>query len=321
MRYRILEKIIPVVILFSAAAPLPVSGQYREYAVQGIVVDTDTRPLAGVEVVLLDKNTSRRYQVTTNKKGRFSVVGIPHAYYHVTISKKGYETRLLEWDLTAPQERIQKVEVETIILATEEQTARAARSKEAKARLDEATAKMRAGEVEAAMAILKQMITDDCEDANALYLLGVAYNRQKMSGDALAVLKRVTELSPDFAGAYHQLGLAAQQMGDDDGALDYYERALEKDPRFVESLYNSGLILFVRGKIDDALQRFLKALDERPGEPEFLEMAGRCYTNKGEFGKALELLEKARAGYKNHDKIAFLDDLIAKLKEQIKKAG
>jgi tetratricopeptide (TPR) repeat protein len=48
-------------------------------------------------------------------------------------------------------------------------------------------------------------------------------------------------------------------------------------------------------------------------------MAGRCYTNQGKFEKAIECLEKAKAGYTDQERVKFLDDLIAKLKEQIKK--
>ena len=51
-----------------------------------------------------------------------------------------------------------------------------------------------------------------------------------------------------------------------------------------------------------------------------LEMAGRCYINRANFEKAIDYLEKAKAGYAaDPEKVKFLDDLIAKLKEQIKK--
>lgn len=307
------------VLLLWPDSALPVRGQYREYAVQGFVVDTANKPLAGVEVVILDKNTARRYRVTTDRNGKFNLVGIPHAYYNVTVRKNGYETRMLEWDLSAPQERIQKVEIEAIVLASEEQVAAAARSKEAKAMLEAALVEMKAGKVEGAVEILNKMAGAYPDDSNALYLLGVGLNRLGRYDEAVDVLKRVTKMVPDFAGAYHQLGLAAQAEGNRPAALENYDRALEKDRRFVESLYNSGLILFQDGRIDEALERFKRALEERPGEAEFLEMAGRCYTNKGEFAAALEYLEKARAASKDPEKIAFLDGLIGKLKEQIKR--
>jgi hypothetical protein len=42
--------------------------------------------------------------------------------------------------------------------------------------------------------------------------------------------------------------------------------------------------------------------------------------NQANFEKAVECLEKAKAGYSDQEKVKFLDDLILKLKEQIKKS-
>jgi tetratricopeptide (TPR) repeat protein len=80
-----------------------------------------------------------------------------------------------------------------------------------------------------------------------------------------------------------------------------------------------GLVLFGLGRIDEALPRFEQALALRPDDPAYLEMAGRCYINKADFPKAVEYLEKAKAGTTDPDRIKFLEDLIATLKAQIKK--
>jgi tetratricopeptide (TPR) repeat protein len=72
-------------------------------------------------------------------------------------------------------------------------------------------------------------------------------------------------------------------------------------------------------RVDEALPRFEKALSIKPDDPAYLEMAGRCYIHQANFEKAIEYLEKAKAGYTDEEKIKFLDGLIVKLKEQIKK--
>ena len=64
---------------------------------------------------------------------------------------------------------------------------------------------------------------------------------------------------------------------------------------------------------------FEKALVLRPDDPAYLEMAGRCYINKADFPKAIDYLEKAKAGTVDADRIKFLADLIDTLKAQIKK--
>jgi tetratricopeptide (TPR) repeat protein len=115
------------------------------------------------------------------------------------------------------------------------------------------------------------------------------------------------------------LAVCYQQQKDFEKALEYYQKTLDLDPNNPDAAYNSGLILFGLNRIDEALASFEKALSLRPDDPAYLEMAGRCYINQANFEKAIEYLEKAKAGYTDQEKLKFLDDLIAKLKEQIKK--
>lgn len=78
------------------------------------------------------------------------------------------------------------------------------------------------------------------------------------------------------------------------------------------------MILFGMSRIDEARVLFDKALTLKPDDPDILEMASRCYINSGEFAKAIEYLEKAKSGVKDPDKLKFLTDLIATLKDKIK---
>jgi tetratricopeptide (TPR) repeat protein len=319
MRSTIISLATAGLVLTLVLSPAPASGQYREYYLHGLVVDTNNQPLAGAEVLIQDMATTRNYRVMTDKKGVFSIVGIPHGRYLATIKKAGFQTRTAEWDFSQPQDRIQKIEIETIVLASEAQVRKVEELKQAEARFKEATEKIRQGDLDGAIASLQAMIAANPADSNAYFLVGICYNRKKMPDEALAALAKVVALAPDFAGTYHQMGIAHQARGDQDQALEAYEKAIAKDPGLVDSLYNAGLILFGRSRIDEALAYFEKALALKPADPDLLEMAGRCYTNRGEFAKAVEYLEKAKAAVQEPEKVKFLAELIARLREQIKK--
>jgi tetratricopeptide (TPR) repeat protein len=95
---------------------------------------------------------------------------------------------------------------------------------------------------------------------------------------------------------------------------------MDLDPSNPDTPFNSGLVLFELNRVDEALACFEKTLSMKPADPASLEMAGRCYINRANFEKAIDYFEKAKAGYAaDPEKIKFLDDLITKLKEQIKK--
>lgn len=293
--------------------------QYREYYIYGTVVDADNQPVTGVEINLQDINTSRSYKISTDKKGQYKIVGLPHGIYQVTISKEGYKTQTTEWNFSTPQDRIQKVEIEPIVMATEEQIQKVERAKQAQEDFNEATRKVQQGDFDGAIDILKNVIQENQQDANAYYLLGISYLKKKMLPEAIEALTRTTELVPSFAPAYHQIGAAYGEKGEEDKTIEFYDKALELNPMSPDSLYNKGLILFEQNRVPEALTLFERAIKVNPDDPEFLEMAGRCSIHQGDFARAIDYLEKAKGLYKGQEKIEFLEQLITKLKEQIKK--
>jgi Flp pilus assembly protein TadD len=320
MKQRVSGFMLAGAILAGLFLARPALGQYREYYILGKVVDPQKQPLEGVEITLRDEATSRGYSMKTKKDGTFKFAGLPHGVYKVAFKKEGYAVKEDEWKFTESQLNIQKVEIPPVILASEELIQQTNRLKEAEAAIKGAAEKIRQGDFDGALAVLKGVLDKNPKDPNALYLSGVAHLKKGQASVAAPEFAQVTELSPKFAPAHYQLGVCFQQMKETDKALESYAKAMELDPGNPDSPYNAGFILFGMNRVDDALPLFEKSLAIRPDDPAALEMAGRCYIHQANFAKAVEFLEKAKAGYaKDPEKVKFLDDLIAKLKEQIKK--
>jgi tetratricopeptide (TPR) repeat protein len=318
MRHRKARFSVTLVLAAGLALALPALSQFREYYFHGKVLDTQKRPLEGVEIDLRDVATSRSYSVKTNKNGEFRLAGLPHGTYKVVFKKDGYATKEDEWKFEKPQEKMQKTEIPDVVLVSAAQVRQQEELKEAQGKVKEATEKIRQQDFDGAIAILKDTLQKSPSDINALYLLGVAYSKKKMYPEAIDALTQVTKASPNFAPAAFELAICYQQQHDLDKALEFYRKTSELDPGNPDAVYNSGLILFGQNRVPEALAFFEKALALSPADPVYLEMAGRCYINQADFPKAIEYLEKAKAGYKDPERIEFIDGLIAKLKEQIK---
>jgi tetratricopeptide (TPR) repeat protein len=319
MRYPLFRAFLVLIVLSALAQVHPAYGQYREYYFYGQVLDLQKNPLPGVEIVLRDLATSRSYSIKTNSKGEFRLAGLPHGVYAVVFKKEGYAPKEDEWRFETPQETMQKVEIPPVILISQEQVQEAQRLKEMQGVVKEASDKIGQQDFDRAIALLKGALEKDPKDINALYLLGLSYTRKKMYPEAVDALTRVIEASPKFPPAYFELAVCYQQQDDLDKALEFYQKNLDLDPKNADAAYNSGLILFKQNRVDEALVLFEKALALRPDDPVYLEMAGRCHINQAHYEKAMEYLEKAKAGYTDQERIKFLDDLIEKLKEQVKK--
>lgn len=309
-----------LVVLFGIVMVFPGFGQYREYYAYGKVVDIKKMPLEGVEITIREVNTDLSFTVKTKKDGGFKFAGLPHGIYKVVFKKEGFAVKKDEWKFEKPQDKMQKFEFPPIILATQEFVQESERMKEAAAGVKDAAEKVRLGDYDTAISELKAILDKSPKDSNALYLIGMAYLKKKMWPEAIPPFLQVVDMSPKFAAAYYQLGVCYQQQKDPQKALECYQKATDLDPSNPDIPYNSGLVLFGLNRIDEALVCFEKALSLKPDDPASLEMAGRCYINRADFPKAIEYLEKAKAGYAaDQEKVKFLDDLIAKLKEQIKK--
>ena len=307
-------------VLTVLVTPITGLGQYREYYVTGRIVDTQQKLLEGVEVSLRDARTGRVYSLTTKKDGAFKFAGLPHAVYKVWFEKKGYASKEVEWNFEKPQDAMVKVDIPPITLATLEGVLEGQRLKEAESAGKAAAEKIRLGEYDAAISELTTILKKNPKDANALYLLGMAYLKKKKWAEAAVPFSTLARLSPAFAAVYYQLGICYQQQKEPEKALEQYRKAMELDPANPDCPFNSALILFELNRVDEALVLFEKALALKPDDPAALEMAGRCCIHQSKFEKAIDYLEKARSGYAaDTDKVMFLDGLIAKAKEQIKK--
>lgn len=298
---------------------IPGPAQYREYYFHGRVVDTQKNPIQGAEIDLRDVATSRSYSFKTNKKGEFKFAGLPHGTYKVVFKKEGYATKEDEWRFETPQETMQKTEIPDVVLVSLAQVEKQEQLKELQGTVKEAAEKLRLKDLDGAIALLKGALEKTPDDVNALYLLGISYSRKNLYPEAIEALSRVAAANPKFAPAVFELAVCYQQRNDIDKALELYQKTAELDPSNPDAAFNSGLILFGKNKVEEALAFFEKALSLRPDDPAYLEMAGRCLINQADFPKAIEYLEKAKAGYTDPDRIKFLDDLITKLKDQIKK--
>jgi tetratricopeptide (TPR) repeat protein len=319
MKYRTIILLGLVAVIMAIIQVLPASAQYREYYLYGKILDTQKIPIEGVQIDLRDVATSRGYSMKTDKKGEFKFAGLPHGVYQVVFSKEGFAQKMDEWKFETPQDTMQKVEIPALTLISQTQVEEVQRLKEVESGIKESADKIRQGDLDGAIAQLKGMLDKNPKDANALYLIGMAYVKKQMFPEATGAFLHVAEMAPKFAAAFHQLGVCYQQQDQPEKALEYYRKTIDMDPGNTDAFYNSGLILFKLSRVDEALDRFEKAVTLKPDDPAFLEMAGRCYINKADYAKAIEYLERAKTGYNDPERTKFFDELIATLKTQIKK--
>ncbi len=302
--------------LVMALAATAALAQSREYRVSGTVLDTDKRPIAGAAVEMRERTSRTAFRVTSDERGAFRMIGMPHGIYDVKVAKPGYRTRTDEWNLSEPQDSLKRVEINPYVLMSEGQVAEVARNTRLRAELDEALGLIRKEESAAALVVLEKMLAEEPDDANAHYLTGLCQMQQGQFEPAAASLRRAAELSPGFAAAHTNLAICYEKLKDTKSALASYEKTLVLEPDNLIALYNTGALRYNAGEAAAALSYFERILKTRPDDDRALEMAGYCELQALQYTKALAYLERARPLITDAERAAAMDEILKDLRRR-----
>ncbi len=175
----------------------------------------------------------------------------------------------------------------------------------ASASLETAQAHMDAEEYEAAKQALEQIVESDDQNAEAHFLLGLAYFNLQEYSKAEEFFNRALDLDPDRAAAvHHNLGVLAYQMGEMNTAVQEFQSALEIDSKDPDTHYQLGaaylVMAFPMGAmepeaeyIEKSQAEFERALELAPNKPEALVGLANVYMFQNQIAEAIELLEQA----------------------------
>lgn len=163
--------------------------------------------------------------------------------------------------------------------------------------LDDALARHRAGELDAAEAVYRAVAGDDAapatEAARAWHLWGVAALHR---GDPAAAEKRLGEAvgrDPAQPRYWNNFGVAAQNRGDAAAALERFVRAVTLDPAFPEAAYNKAAALQALGRLDEAEDAYRAALALAPGHAAARNNLGAVLKSLGRPEEAAQAFEAA----------------------------
>jgi len=183
------------------------------------------------------------------------------------------------------------------------------------------------GEPSTAVRLLSESLVLNPNQANAQYLLGIAFGNLQLYSQAIlayeaslrldpnqpdALLNKGTshkavdefneaercfrmalQIDPDHAGSCSALATVLDQKGRTDAAEEYAKRAAEKDPSTVRFIISYANILRKLRRYDDAEQVYRSALTRMPNDPILHCELGSVLRSQNKFDDAIELYEKA----------------------------
>lgn len=173
--------------------------------------------------------------------------------------------------------------------------------------LDLMRLQIEAGDYATAAQGLEAWIAQNSDDAEAHFLLGLAYFNTGNYDKARTAFERTLALDPQRAAAvHHNLGALAYQLGELETAVEEFKVALEADPDDSDTHYQLGATYLVMALPADSLTpdeamvkqaqtEFEKALELSPGKVEALVGMGNVHLLQSQVQEAIEVLEQAVA--------------------------
>ncbi len=154
------------------------------------------------------------------------------------------------------------------------------------------------GKPQAAVACLenavKQLPPDQAEPVQAA--LGIAYAENGELDKALATLKELVAAQPDSADAHFNLGLVYARTGqprDEEGAVTEFREALRLDPGMDSARIALGRALVSRHDYSDAVPVLLEFTRRQPKDPQGFHVLGQAYQGLKRSDAAVNALGRA----------------------------
>ena len=153
----------------------------------------------------------------------------------------------------------------------------------------------RAGRLEEAEAIYREILRRDPRHLEALRLLALVAMSAEHHGQAEKLLQRAVEIAPDFLAAWIDLSRAQLERLDLEGALASIERAFNLNPRSASVHVNLANVQARSGRHDQAIETYRRTIELNPDMPAGYLGLGNALKTVGRQAEAIEAYRCATA--------------------------
>ncbi len=291
------------------------TAQGQRGTLQGQVKDQEGKPLRDVQVRIEGLNSKIRYELKTDKGGRYFHIGVdPYVTYRIVVTKEGYWT---EDSVGVRASRSQSGGINNFTMqpgrstpAEMSQTERDTLVQELK-QAEELKKKVKAIDEshKLAMRMVDEGRYEDAEKAFRRVVelqptlsptwanLGHVYTKLKQPSDAVAAYQRAIVLDPGNATLYQDLGHVYSDMGNSKKATEMYEKGAQlagsQDPKKVaQSQYFIAANHLNSGRNSEAMEFLRKTLAADPEHGDAHFYLGVLLLQQNRMEEALDHLEK-----------------------------
>jgi len=151
----------------------------------------------------------------------------------------------------------------------------------------------RAGRLDEAEAIYRQILSAEPRHADCIHLLGMIQHERGRNDAAVRLIRLAIAMRPAEAAYHSNLGIVFQAAGQPHEAAACFERALALKPDWAELYTNLGNVLEASGRLEEAAANHEHALLLKPDLSEAHCNLGNAKQAQGKLNEAVACYERA----------------------------
>jgi Flp pilus assembly protein TadD len=139
---------------------------------------------------------------------------------------------------------------------------------QAYAKSDFADQKLAAGDTQQAIALYREALVANPQDASLAYKLAMACDKAGDPVNERAALDQALQIDPNMAEAHNQLGYLASRAQDTTAAEEQFRLAVGASPKYAKAWVNLAATLYLESKLPEAKEAVDRALQLEPSNPQ-----------------------------------------------------
>ncbi|MFQ6083967.1 MAG: tetratricopeptide repeat protein, partial [Candidatus Aminicenantia bacterium] len=281
-----MKKLLIVSIIVSLV--IIMINSYPAYArvwaiVNGTVKTEDGKPIEGAKVILIFSEDGTKYELITDKKGRWMKANVRPGTWTIGIIAKGYEPKNITVFLSAIRRNkpidIRLTRIPESPLSKGDALYHQKKYNEALQEYQRVLTEnqdlyqvyekiglcyYRLNDLENAIDAFKLMLDKEPESRNTLINLSAIYLEKGDLEEGMKYFKQLDEESLKDPNIFYNIGILFFKNKQIDMAIDYFNKCLIRDPNYVEGYYQLALANLNKGDMEEAKKNFQKVIELEP---------------------------------------------------------
>ena len=299
-----IAKLMVLLTVLLVVAGVPMYGQSwaGRGRLQGQVKDEAGKPVEGAKITLrngneaVDPKKDGPAVITTDKNGKWSILGLTSGGWGVLIEKPGYipsegRVSVNEFAVAQPLVVTLKVIPKEVVQKAEKESA----TGQAKAAIEKGNALLAQDKYAEARASYEEgmaKLEDKSLHPAILRAIAQAYFKEGKIDQAIDTLKKSLELAPEDPVTLQLLVNILVGAGRETEAQTYMAKLPQGTKVDANTLLNLGIKSFNSGKMDEALAQFDRVVTENPDLPDAYYYRALVHMNKSQNKEAKADLQK-----------------------------